>query len=92
MLMIDQLAPQFTALAVVDGGEFKQIKLSDYKGKWVVLYFYPLDFTFVCPTELKDLNKSYEEISDILRLPMGTVAVRINRAKFILKKICQTKR
>ena len=37
-------------------------------------------------------NKSYEEISDILRLPMGTVAVRINRAKFILKKICQTKR
>lgn len=37
-------------------------------------------------------NKSYEEISDILRLPMGTVAVRINRAKVILKKICQTKR
>lgn len=37
-------------------------------------------------------NKSYEEISDILRLPMGTVAVRINRAKIILKKICQTKR
>ena len=37
-------------------------------------------------------NKSYEEISDILRLPMGTVAVRINRAKAILKKICQTKR
>ena len=36
-------------------------------------------------------NKSYEEISDILRLPMGTVAVRINRAKVILKKICQTK-
>ena len=37
-------------------------------------------------------NKSYEEISDILRLPMGTVAVRINRAKVILKKICQTKK
>ena len=37
-------------------------------------------------------NKSYEEISDILRLPMGTVAVRINRAKIILKKICQTKK
>ena len=37
-------------------------------------------------------NKSYEEISDILRLPMGTVAVRINRAKAILKKICQTRR
>ena len=37
-------------------------------------------------------NKSYEEISDILRIPMGTVAVRINRAKIILKKICQTKK
>ncbi len=36
-------------------------------------------------------NKSYEEISDILRLPMGTVATRINRAKVIMKKICQTK-
>jgi peroxiredoxin (alkyl hydroperoxide reductase subunit C) len=50
--MIDQSAPQFTAQAVVDGGQFKEIKLSDYKGRWVVLYFYPLDFTFVCPTEI----------------------------------------
>jgi len=50
--MIGQPAPQFTAPAVVDGGEFKDVSLSDYKGKWVVLYFYPLDFTFVCPTEI----------------------------------------
>jgi len=44
-------APDFAATALV-GEEFKNIKLSDYKGKYVVLYFYPLDFTFVCPTEI----------------------------------------
>ncbi|TYZ61765.1 hypothetical protein PybrP1_012797 [[Pythium] brassicae (nom. inval.)] len=44
-------APAFTADAVVDG-EFTKISLSDYKGKYVVLFFYPLDFTFVCPTEI----------------------------------------
>jgi len=49
--IVQRLAPEFEAEAVV-GGEFKTIKLSDYKGKYVVLLFYPLDFTFVCPTEL----------------------------------------
>ena len=44
-------APDFSSQAVVNG-EFKPIKLSDYKGKYVVLFFYPLDFTFVCPTEI----------------------------------------
>ena len=44
-------APEFTADAVVDG-EFKSIRLSDYRGKYVVLFFYPLNFTFVCPTEI----------------------------------------
>uniref|UniRef100_A0A8B9WN14 Peroxiredoxin-2 n=1 Tax=Bos mutus grunniens TaxID=30521 RepID=A0A8B9WN14_BOSMU len=44
-------APEFQATAVVDGA-FKEVKLSDYKGKYVVLFFYPLDFTFVCPTEI----------------------------------------
>lgn len=44
-------APFFKAEALVNG-EFKTISLDDYKGKWKVLFFYPLDFTFVCPTEL----------------------------------------
>src|SRR5690606_25212875 len=52
MPMIGHPAPQFTAPAVVNGGDFKDISLSDFKGQWVVLFFYPLDFTFVCPTEL----------------------------------------
>lgn len=65
MPVIGQPAPQFTAPAVVDGGEFKDISLSDYKGKWVVLFFYPLDFTFVCPTEItqfRDSLKTFKEM------------------------------
>jgi len=51
MLMIGKKAPEFKATALV-GKDFKDISLSDYKGKYVVLFFYPLDFTFVCPTEI----------------------------------------
>jgi alkyl hydroperoxide reductase subunit AhpC len=45
----------------VVGEEFKQIKLSDYRGKYVVLYFYPLDFTYVCPTEIVAFSDRIEE-------------------------------
>ncbi len=48
---VQKPAPDFTATAVV-GGEFKKVSLSQYKGKYVILFFYPLDFTFVCPTEI----------------------------------------
>ncbi|KAG0717063.1 Thioredoxin-dependent peroxide reductase, mitochondrial [Chionoecetes opilio] len=48
---VTQLAPAFKGLAVVKG-DFKEISLDDYRGKYLVLFFYPLDFTFVCPTEL----------------------------------------
>jgi alkyl hydroperoxide reductase subunit AhpC len=53
-------APAFTLDAVIKT-EFKKISLSDYHGKWLVLYFYPGDFTFVCPTEIKGFNKSLAE-------------------------------
>lgn len=49
---IGKPAPDFTADAVVEDGDFKTISLSDYQGKWVVLFFYPRNFTFVCPTEI----------------------------------------
>lgn len=44
--------------------QFKDVKLSDYKGKWVCLFFYPLDFTFVCPTEIVAFNKGLGEFED----------------------------
>lgn len=48
-------APEFT-LDAVAGEEFTTIKLADYRGRWVVLFFYPLDFTLVCPTEIRGFN------------------------------------
>ncbi len=57
-------APQFTATAVV-GGDFKEISLSDFKGKWVCLFFYPLDFTFVCPTEITAFSDRVEDFKNL---------------------------
>ena len=50
--LVQQPAPDFKAQAVMPDGSFKEISISDYKGKCVILFFYPLDFTFVCPTEI----------------------------------------
>ena len=64
MPMIGQPAPQFVCPAVLDKGEFKDIKLADYKGKWVVLFFYPLDFTFVCPTEITQFRDALSQFRE----------------------------
>ena len=63
-LRVGQEAPNFSATAVYDQ-EFKDITLSDLRGKWVVLFFYPLDFTFVCPTEITAFSDRYEEFSSL---------------------------
>ena len=60
MVRINEKAPDFEEDALVVD-EIKKIKLSDYRGKWVILFFYPADFTFVCPTELAELATHYEE-------------------------------
>ena len=57
-------APAFACDAVVNGSDFKQVKLSDYKGKYLVIVFYPLDFTFVCPTEILAFNDRVKEFQD----------------------------
>ena len=61
-IRVGQQAPDFTATAVFDQ-EFQEVKLSQYRGKYVVLFFYPLDFTFVCPTEITAFSDRYEEFS-----------------------------
>ena len=61
-LRVGQQAPDFTATAVVDQ-EFKEVTLSQYRGKYVVLFFYPLDFTFVCPTEITAFSDRYADFS-----------------------------
>ncbi len=60
-LQVGQKAPDFSVQALLPDGTFKGVKLSDYKGKWVVLFFYPLDFTFVCPTEIQSFDRHYDE-------------------------------
>jgi alkyl hydroperoxide reductase subunit AhpC len=61
---ISKPAPDFKGQAVIDG-HFKEIQLSDYKGKYVVLFFYPLDFTFVCPTELIAFNEKLDQFRQL---------------------------
>jgi len=53
MIHLNQPAPQFVGATAAHKGEFKKISLSDYKGSWLIFFFYPRDFTFVCPTEFK---------------------------------------
>ena len=60
MSLIGKEISDFTVQAYV-GNEFKEVKKSDVLGKWSVFFFYPADFTFVCPTELEDLANKYEE-------------------------------
>jgi peroxiredoxin (alkyl hydroperoxide reductase subunit C) len=59
--LVTQEAPDFTAEAVMPDNTFGQIELSTLRGKYVVLFFYPLDFTFVCPSEILAFNKKLDE-------------------------------
>ena len=60
-VLVGKAAPDFTATAVYGNNEIKDLKLSSFKGKHVVLFFYPLDFTFVCPSELIAFDHRLDE-------------------------------
>ena len=62
--LVTRPAPDFKAQAVMPDGSFKELSLSDYKGKYVVLYFYPMDFTFVCPSEILAFNKRVQDFKE----------------------------
>ncbi len=78
MIKINSEAPDFSAKAFVNGVE-KIISLEDFKGKWVILFFYPADFTFVCPTELGELADNYDKIkalgAEVISVSTDTVFV-----------------
>ena len=65
MSLVGQTAPDFKAKAYQKDKGFVEVQLSDYAkaGKWVVMVFYPLDFTFVCPTELKAFGEVYADFA-----------------------------
>ena len=78
MVKINEKAPEFSEDAFVND-KIKKISLADYKGRRVILFFYPADFTFVCPTELGELAESYEKIkklgAEIISVSTDTVFV-----------------
>jgi peroxiredoxin (alkyl hydroperoxide reductase subunit C) len=61
VIKLNSKAPLFKTQAFYDDS-FTEISLEQYKGKFVVLFFYPADFTFVCPTELEDMAETYHEL------------------------------
>ncbi|MCZ8523833.1 MULTISPECIES: peroxiredoxin [Paenibacillus] len=64
--LVGKQAPDFTLQTVSgDGKEFGQVSLSDYSGKWLVLFFYPLDFTFVCPTEITAISDAAAQFKEV---------------------------
>ncbi|MGO4370068.1 peroxiredoxin [Paenibacillus sp. YIM B09110] len=64
--LVGRPAPDFTMeTATGNGQDFGTASLSDYKGKWLVLFFYPLDFTFVCPTEITALSLAAEQFNNL---------------------------
>jgi peroxiredoxin (alkyl hydroperoxide reductase subunit C) len=62
--LVTQQAPDFTAEAVYPDNSFGELTLSKYRGKYVILFFYPLDFTFVCPSEILAFNKRIAEFKE----------------------------
>ena len=78
MIKVGQKVPDFEVEAF-HGGDTRKIRLSDYKGKWTVMLFYPADFTFICPTELEeaaDHYKAFQELgAEIMSVSTDTVFV-----------------
>jgi peroxiredoxin 2/4 len=71
---VGERAPNFALDALVStnrGKEFKKVALDDYRGKWVVLFFYPMDFTTVCPTEIRGFNQAVPTFKKLGAVVLG---------------------
>lgn len=86
MLQLNKPAPDFKAAAYQKGvkDDFKEVSLKDYAGKWLVLFFYPRDFTFVCPTEIEGFQKHLKDFNDadIEVLTASTDTIQSHKAWF----------
>jgi len=85
-IQVGQEAPDFQ-LQGFEGDGFKEIRLSDYRGKWVVLFFYPLDFTFVCPTEIIAFNKKLSEFQKLGAVVLGASVDSVYSHKAWLREL-----
>ena len=87
MCLVNKTAPGFE-LEGYFNGQFSKYKLSDYRGKWVLLLFYPLDFTFVCPTEVLNFSTAAEKFT---KLNCHILGISVD-SKFVHKAWVDTKR
>ena len=83
VVQLNEQVPNFEA-EVYEAGKFKKVKLSKYRGKWVVLFFYPLDFTFVCPTAIKGFASAASKFkkSNAVVVGASTDSVHSHKAWF----------
>lgn len=80
-------APEFHAEAVSPNGDFITVNLEDYRGKWLVLFFYPLDFTFVCPTEITGYSKQADAFKKLNTEILGGSTDSVHSHKAWLKDL-----
>jgi peroxiredoxin 2/4 len=64
-IRVSDKIPSIQAEALMANGKCEQVDLAGFKGKWLVVFFYPLDFTFVCPTEIQGFNNRFEEFKKL---------------------------
>lgn len=83
---VGQTAPEFTVQGLVDE-KFQDISLNNYRGKWVVLFFYPLDFTFICPTEITEFSKRDGEFKELNAQVLGLSVDSVFSHKAWLKEL-----
>jgi len=88
---VGQKAPEFSLDACLGNGKFTKIALSDSKGKWTVLFFYPLDFTFICPTEITGFSKRYDEFEALNAVVYGCSTDSVHSHKAWLKDLGELK-
>lgn len=89
MIKVGQPAPDFT-LQGAQNGKALNYSLAKQKGKWTVIFFYPLDFTFVCPTEIEGFNKRYDEFKKLKADVWGISVDSIHSHKAWIEKDFKT--
>lgn len=65
MIKIGHNAPDFKDATIYKNGEFSKLDLAEFRGKWLTLFFYPRDFTFICPTELREFAKHEQDFKEM---------------------------
>lgn len=86
MIQVSRPTPNFTLEGVL-GNQFKEFSLADYRDKWVVIFFYPLDFTFICPTEITEFSKRHNEFKELNAEVLGVSTDSVHAHKAWLKEL-----